>query len=287
MNLSRCEKGHFYDKEKFATCPHCSGGSANDDSLTTVFTEDATEPLNQAAAPQFAPNFQPEPAPQPAPQVFSAPPVPPTAEPTLPTADFSANSMTMAFDNGMDSPTVPLDDVLNNQPPVVESGDDDDDHTVGFFDEDIFSGGSTSNDTGSTVPVNAAAKPPVNKVSTPCVGWLIAIGGAHIGTDFRLKVGKNFIGRSPQMDVALTEDKSVSRDRQAIVVYEPKEHLYLVQPGEASTLVYKNEQVVLSPEKLEAYDVITVGEVNLLFMPLCNKEFNWNQILDEMKNNKA
>ncbi|MCM1244592.1 MAG: protein kinase [Roseburia sp.] len=24
MNLSRCEKGHFYDKEKFPTCPHCN-----------------------------------------------------------------------------------------------------------------------------------------------------------------------------------------------------------------------------------------------------------------------
>lgn len=284
MNLSRCEKGHFYDKEKFATCPHCAGGSANDDSLTTVFTEDATEPLNAApqAAPAFTPAFTPQAAPTPAPQpVFSAPPVPPTAEPGLPVADMSANSMTIAFDNGMDSPTVPLDDIINNQAPV-ETVDEDDDHTVGFFDEDIFTGGSTNAD--HTAPVNAQAKVLVNKVSTPCVGWLVAIGGAHIGTDFRLKVGKNFIGRSPQMDVALTEDKSVSRDRQAIVVYEPKEHLYLVQPGEASTLVYKNEQVVLSPEKLEAYDVITVGEVNLLFIPLCNKEFNWNQILDEMKN---
>lgn len=290
MNLSRCEKGHFYDKEKFATCPHCAGGSANDDSLTTVFTEDATVPLNQAAAPApgpaFDPGFQPT-APTPEP-IFQAPPVAPVvADPGLPIPDISANANTMAFDNGLDSPTVPLDAVINNQPPVAETADDDDDHTVGFFDEDIFTGGSNKTDPNATMPVNAAAKPVVNKVSTPCVGWLIAIGGAHIGTDFRLKVGKNFIGRSPQMDVALTEDKSVSRDRQAIVVYEPKEHLYLIQPGEASTLVYKNEQVVLSPEKLEAYDVITVGDVNLLFMPLCNKEFNWNQILEEMKNNKA
>lgn len=25
MNLSRCEKGHFFDKEKYAVCPHCQG----------------------------------------------------------------------------------------------------------------------------------------------------------------------------------------------------------------------------------------------------------------------
>jgi len=42
MNLSRCEKGHFFDKEKYAVCPHCQGGAGSDDSLTTVFTEDMT-----------------------------------------------------------------------------------------------------------------------------------------------------------------------------------------------------------------------------------------------------
>ena len=85
------------------------------------------------------------------------------------------------------------------------------------------------------------------------------------------------------MDVALTEDKSVSRDRHAIVVYEPKAHLYLVQPGESSSLVYRNDEVVLTPVKLQAYDIITVGDVNLLFIPLCGKEFNWSQLFEQMK----
>lgn len=65
---------------------------------------------------------------------------------------------------------------------------------------------------------------------------LIAMGGAHVGQDFHLKVGKNFIGRDIQMDIALVGDKSVSRNRHAIVVYEPKKHLYLVQPGDSSGL---------------------------------------------------
>lgn len=81
------------------------------------------------------------------------------------------------------------------------------------------------------------------------------------------------------MDVALTGDKSVSREKQAIVVYEPKQHLYLIQPGEASSLVYCNNEVVLNPKMLKAYDIITVGEVNLLFIPLCGKDFNWNELL--------
>lgn len=39
MNLSRCENGHFYDKEKYASCPHCAQGAGTDESMTTVFDE--------------------------------------------------------------------------------------------------------------------------------------------------------------------------------------------------------------------------------------------------------
>ncbi len=273
MNLSRCEQGHFFDKEKYATCPHCSGGAASDESLTTVFTEQATEPM--AAAPAATPlPVAPEPAPMP-------------IAPSLPIAGMSADQPTVALNMGIDTPTVPMQ---NNIDPFATSGetvevtDDSDDHTVAFYD-DVF-----NNAAPGTSPVTPAAPAapamPVNKVSTPCVGWLIAIGGAHIGTDFRLKVGKNFIGRNASMDIALTEDKSVSREKHAIVVYEPKQHLYLVQPGEASSLVYRNNQVVLSPVELEAYDMITVGDVNLLFMPLCGARFNWSDLLEEMNKNK-
>lgn len=272
MNLSRCDNGHFYDKEKYATCPHCAGGVATDQSLTSVFVEDASTP---AAMPE--PGMSGE-------EIFSANNVvtAPLQDPSgLPMANMSADQLTVAMDSNLDMPTVPLEqnpfDERGQHDMVTEGVDSAEDHTVAYFD-DIFSNAAPSS---SAAP---AASPlsqshTVNKVSTPCVGWLIAIGGNHVGTDFRLKVGKNFIGRNPNMDISLTEDKSVSRDRHAIVVYEPKEHLYLVQPGESSSLVYKNNKVVLSPESLEAYDVVTVGEVNLLFMPLCGARFSWSDLL--------
>lgn len=31
MKLTRCEKGHFYDADKYAICPHCSGEALKDD----------------------------------------------------------------------------------------------------------------------------------------------------------------------------------------------------------------------------------------------------------------
>lgn len=273
MNLCRCENGHFYDKEKYATCPHCAGGSAEDNSLTAAFTEDVTSAITQGSPMRGGvqkgetEEFDPSDA--------------------LPVSDRFADEPTEAIYGQkfqVDTPTMPLhfSQTLREEP-------DDDDHTIGIYD-DFFASPSPQGDymghrnQGFASPVTPAHKvSKSNKVSTPCVGWLVALSGAYIGTDFRLKTGKNFIGRGAQMDVALTEDKSVSRDRHAIVVYEPKAHLYLVQPGESSSLVYRNDEVVLTPVKLQAYDIITVGDVNLLFIPLCGKEFNWSQLFEQMK----
>lgn len=292
MNLCRCEQGHFYDKEKYASCPHCAGGSAFDDKRTEAFTEDFTVPIaNTGMQPQpTAPAGQAMPFPAPPMEPVADPlppiaPLPQTAPPIspLPVAGMAANQMTMDINTmAAEDATVPLDFV---QTPPPQQAPSDDDHTIGFFD-DVFSD-VTGDDTAAKNVGAAAPKPvanSVNKVKTPCVGWLLSLGGEHIGTDFRLKVGKNFIGRSPHMDVALTEDKSVSRESHAIVVYEPRAHLYLVQPGESSSLVYRNNEVVLTPVKLEAYDTITVGEINLLFIPLCGERFNWGDLLEEMRN---
>ncbi len=280
MNLCRCERGHFYDKEKYASCPHCAGGSAEDNSLTYAFTSSQTVPADIASSQsqQGGAAFSAVPGGSAASQTVSSE----VSGSSLPMADWPANQNTMGMGINDDMPTVPLEDP-----------EETDDHTIGFFD-DVFTSAAGAGKGPSAGSGPSAAKRPsygnvgrrqeVHKVSTPCVGWLVALGGEHLGTDFRLKVGKNFIGRNPQMDVALTEDKSVSRDRHAIVVYEPKAHLYLVQPGESSSLVYLNNKVVLTPMEMEAYDMITVGDVNLLFIPLCGERFNWGDVLESMRN---
>lgn len=267
MNLCRCENGHFYDKEKYATCPHCTGGSAEDNSLTSAFTMDVTSAVTQQNMQNslFGKEGETEKY---------------DDSDSFPVSDRYADEPTEAIysTSHADSQTIPM--TFTQTVPM----DEDEDHTVGIYDDFFASPVSPTPGAFGVGQKNLNKTPQVNKVSTPCVGWLIAISGAHIGTDFRLKAGKNFVGRGSQMDVALTEDKSVSRDKHAIVVYEPKAHLYLVQPGESSSLVYKNDEVVLTPVKLEAYDVITVGDVNLLFMPLCGKRFNWGDLFDKLKN---
>lgn len=124
---------------------------------------------------------------------------------------------------------------------------------------------------------------PAQALPTPCVGWLIALNGSHIGQDFHLRVGKNYIGRDDGMDIALTGDKSVSRNKHAIVVYEPRHHKYFIQPGESNELVYVNDEVVLLPMPLKPYDLIVIGDVELWFMPLCDDRHNWSEVIRKLQ----
>ena len=194
MNLTRCENGHFYDAERFDSCPHC-----NQTSVSTVLQdEDGNKEYTMPLEP---------------------------------------------IGNSADETSL-LDEI--NDVTV-----DDSTKTIGYFGD-------------------------LN--SEPTVGWLVAISGAHFGEDFKLKTGKNFIGRDNDMDVALTGDGTVSRNKHAIILYEPKSNTFIVQPGEAKELFYLNDSVVLSSMEIKAYDVISLGTTKLLFVPCCSDKFNWDSV---------
>ena len=109
----------------------------------------------------------------------------------------------------------------------------------------------------------------------PVVGWLVCTEGPHFGEDFRLKSGRNFIGRSTGMDVAITKDSTVSRERHTAVVYEPRGNLFIVQPGDSKELSYLNGDVVLSPTRINANDRLSIGQTELMFIPCCTADFKW------------
>ncbi len=110
----------------------------------------------------------------------------------------------------------------------------------------------------------------------PVVGWLVCTEGEHFGEDFRLKSGRNFIGRGADMDVSVSKDVTVSRERHAIVVYEPRSNVFLMQAGESKELCYLNGELVLSAQPLKVNDRILVGKTELMFIPCCSDAFNWD-----------
>lgn len=109
----------------------------------------------------------------------------------------------------------------------------------------------------------------------PSVGVLLCVEGNDFGTTYLLKTGRNFIGRSNTMDVVISGDNGVSRDRHAIILYEPKSRTFIAQPGESRELFYVNDQVVLNAETLNPYDEISLGKTKLLFVPICGEHFAW------------
>ncbi len=110
----------------------------------------------------------------------------------------------------------------------------------------------------------------------PVVGWLVSIEGSTIGKDFRLCSGKNYIGRGKDMDVVLEGDNKVSRNKHAIVLFDPKSQKTMCQTGESRELFYLNDNVVTGTIELRQGDVITIGDTKLMFVPFCGGLHTWN-----------
>lgn len=111
----------------------------------------------------------------------------------------------------------------------------------------------------------------------PAVGFLVCITGPHRGADFRLVGGRNFIGRAAAMDVALADDETISRERHALLTYDAKHNQFSLSPGQGRGITYLNNAPVEAVQPLKAYDIIEVGQSQLIFLPLCGESFQWKE----------
>lgn len=112
------------------------------------------------------------------------------------------------------------------------------------------------------------------------VGWLVCVSGKNIGRDYRLFAGKNAVGRAEENSVCLAGETSVSRDRHAWVIFEPRKQEFFLKPGDESGLVYLNDENVFDTTLLHSGDVLEFGEVKLTFVALCDSSFNWTNYID-------
>ncbi|MCY6355727.1 FHA domain-containing protein [Clostridium sp. ZS2-4] len=109
----------------------------------------------------------------------------------------------------------------------------------------------------------------------PVCGWLVCIEGTRVGKDYKIKTGKNFIGRADDMDIQILGDNKISRRNHAIIVYDPKKKNNVLLPGESSGIAYLNGEAAYVPTQLSAYDVIELGKSKFLFVPFCGEHFEW------------
>jgi len=109
----------------------------------------------------------------------------------------------------------------------------------------------------------------------PVCGWLVCIEGTRVGKDYKIKNGKNFIGRADDMDIQIIGDNAIANRNHAIIVYDPKKKNNVLLPGDSSGIAYLNEEPAYMPSELSPYDVIELGKSKFLFVPFCGEHFEW------------
>lgn len=285
MNRVICIKGHFYDGDKYSSCPHCAEGAApiEPDHFAVVHGAEKEEKEEKKEKKGFFHKKEKK-VPEPVPVVenktamYSEKEAEEIVSGKVSSREISErHSMQQNLPAEEDSEVnekpeikqepereavpvvkpepkpVPQPSVLSSafskvsEPPKTAPSDDG--KTIGFF--------STGH----------ATEPPV--------GYLMCIAGEDFGTGFPLKSGNNTIGRSQSMDVVVMDTK-VSREKQAYIMYEPYKREFYIKPGESSGLCYFNEEVVLAPMKMKAYDVIMLGDTKLMLFPICSAQFSWD-----------
>ena len=109
----------------------------------------------------------------------------------------------------------------------------------------------------------------------PVCGWIVCIDGPRQGKDYQIIQGKNFVGRSDDMDIQILGDNEISRRNHAVLVKKKKKRETVLLPGDANGLVYLNDNAVYTPTALNPYDVIEMGKSRFLFVPFCGDHFMW------------
>jgi len=111
----------------------------------------------------------------------------------------------------------------------------------------------------------------------PVVGWFVCDHGPEKGRDYRIRSENNTIGRSKDMYICISGDESISRERHAVITFDPQQNAFHLGPGEGRGLVYVNGEVLLAHRKLQAYDKIQLGKTRLIFVPFCGEKYAWGK----------
>ncbi|MGN0465771.1 MAG: FHA domain-containing protein [Lachnospiraceae bacterium] len=283
MEMKRCFKGHFFDGSKYITCPYCANNNDENDKTMAVMPEELEE-IGSTVALEANDNI-----------AFGQD-----------MGSYQAEQNFREIEDANDDKTVPMDfdDFFKEE--RIDMGISDEisdfakeewnDSTVpedledifrdeGYQDERYQSDGYQSDTYQSEGYQNARYQPEENDCGktigvfsmTKVVGWLVCVKGSEKGKDFVLGSGRNFVGRSPSMDVSLPGDSGISRENHVIITYEPRKNNFSISYGTGHGIAYLNGVEILNPMKLEPYDQIELGETILIFIPFCGENFKWGE----------
>lgn len=111
----------------------------------------------------------------------------------------------------------------------------------------------------------------------PVAGWLVVIEGPGRGQSLEVGLGANSLGRAPGQKLCLDfGDTQISRERHAVLTYDPRSRRFILQNGEGRALTYVDDNLVIEPVDLKGGETITVGATQLRFVAFCGPEFGWS-----------
>lgn len=111
------------------------------------------------------------------------------------------------------------------------------------------------------------------------VAMVMVAKGPGVGECFAIKSGMSQIGRGEEQAIQLDfGDMAISRENHAAIVYDPKDHTFLLGHGGKSNIVRLNGKPVVTTSDLKNGDEIEIGETRLRFAALCSSEFNWESV---------
>lgn len=149
--------------------------------------------------------------------------------------------------------------------------DCDNDRTVAMgMDDDITIAGLDTDDDEVTVRYFSDAHG-----GEPTVGWLVCTRGPERGRDYRIKTAKNFVGRSASMDISVSDDRQIFRERHFSIVYDPKGNEFYAVSGEGAVTV--NGENLINSKKLNDGDVLELGGSEFVFVPFCREGRVWEE----------
>jgi len=194
----------------------------------------------------------------------------------------------MSFVTNMEESTVPVggDNGFGGVQRYAQEGDGLSTMPDGGFENDFPAYPATGDNEdefgGGTIVVDDQID---GKQVKPVVGWFVCTRGEDVGKDFHIYGGYNTIGRSdpgaagrPTVDLT---DKHVSRDAAMVLSYDPLYNEYtLSKVTDSETVCRFNRKMIHGSIELKAYDRVTLGkkeEVELMFIPLCGEQFQWEE----------
>lgn len=265
MKAVRCSNGHFFDHDVYVVCPHCGAEIGQGDAGPAGGREGYAnwKKASQGSNPPSEPSA---PVPETSARVRE-----PSAHVPEPPAKVSAPQEPPAAP----SPKESLAEALRQ----VSASDEG--KTLSYF--SLVSGAQTGEETAPAAKTAPAAEgtgsPSLGSPAAPVVGLMVGIAGPHLCEIFGIGSGSSSIGRGKGNSVVLNKDFAVSREKHAMLTYEPKSRQFYIKPGESSGLTYLNSAFVTELTLLKPRDIIEVGGSRFLFVPLCGEEFSWEDYL--------